>query len=210
MTATTTHPLASAMDADRQLPVRAVCAASALAALIPFALASFSGESGAEITAGIVEDAGALQVASLVAVLSAAGLLLAAVRIGQGIGDMAGRVATAAGVAVAVLYAAYYVTFGAAGVVATQLLDEPSGALGESASLMLNAVEITRYAPGLALVVAAVLGRRVLSRAIWIPAAVLAVMTFVPFSSWVAALLIPLWLGLAAAGIRTREASVGS
>ena len=210
MTATTTHSLAPATDTDRQLPVRAVCAASALAAFVPFALASFSGDSGAEITAGIVEDAGALQVASLVAVFSATGLLLAAVRIGQGIGATAGRVATAAGVAVAVLYAAYYVTFGAAGVVATQILDDPSGALGESASLMLNAVEITRYAPGLALVAAAVIARRVLSRAIWIPAAVLAVMTFVPFTSWMAALLIPLWLGLAAAGIRTGEARAHS
>jgi hypothetical protein len=191
---------------ERQLPARIVCAASAAVAVVPFALASFSGDTGAEITAGIVADATALQLAGILAVLASAGLVLAAVRVGEALGGPTGRVAAAAGTAVAVLFAAYYSVFGAAGVVASQMLEDPGAGLGESASLLLNVVEITRYAPGLVLVAAVFVARRRLPGAIWVPAAILAVATLTPFTSWIAALLIPLWLGLAAAFLGRREA----
>ena len=194
----TAHPVASTPEREPVLS-RIVCAGAAAAAIAPVVLVGFPGDSGAEITAGIVEDAVALQVAAFIAVLASAGLFLASVRLGDVLGGMAGRVATAAGAAVAVLFAAYYSTFGAAGTVATVLLDEPGPGLGEAASLLLNVVEITRYGPGLALVVAAVVSRRMLAKAIWIPAAVLAVMSLAPFTAWIAAVLIPMWLGLAAA-----------
>ena len=75
------------------------------------------------------------------------------------------------------------------------MLDDPGPGLGEAASLMVNLTEITRYAPGLALVVAVVAARRMLPRGVWIPASVLAVMTVFPMTTWLAALLIPVWLG---------------
>jgi hypothetical protein len=38
---------------------------------------------------------------------------------------------------------------------------------------------------------------------VWIAAAVIAVMTVLPFTSWVAALLAPVWLGASAATVRS-------
>ncbi len=67
---------------------------------------------------------------------------------------------------------------------------------------MLNVVEITRYAPGLLLVAAVLVARRRLPRTITVPAAVLAALTVFPMTSWVAAVLIPVWLGIAAVGRR--------
>ena len=99
------------------------------------------------------------------------------------------------------LYAAYYASFGAAALVATQMLDDPGAGVGEAASLLVNLTEITRYAPGLSLVVAAVVARRFLPRGVWMTAAALAAMTVFPLTSWLAALLIPLWLGLCAASV---------
>ncbi|MGH3307867.1 MAG: hypothetical protein ACRDOX_09265, partial [Nocardioides sp.] len=134
---------------------RIVCGLAAAAAAVPFTLASLSGDSGTEITAGLVDDAVPLTVASIVAVLASAGLFLAAARLSDVIGGMAGRVVAGAGAAVALMFALYYSTFGAAAVVASQMLEEPGAGLGEGASLLLNLAEITRYAPGLALVAAA-------------------------------------------------------
>lgn len=202
---TTTVHAAPAIGVRGGRPARLLCLGSALLAAVPFFLAQLTGDTGAEITAGAVDDAVPLQTAGILAVLAAAGLVYAAARLGRAVGGEAGRTVAAAGVAVAVLYAAYYAVFGAAGVVASQMLDDPGAGLGESASLLLNLVEITRYAPGLALVVAAVVARRRLSRSIWVSAAVLAVMTALPFTSWVAALLIPLWLGLSAAGVASEH-----
>lgn len=196
---TITHPADLQDVADRPRTVRLVCAAASVLAVVPFALASFPGDSGAEVTDALVADATTLQLAGIVAVLAAAGLFLAAVRLGDSIGGLAGRVTTSAGTAVALMFGIYYATFAAAGVVATQTFDTPGAGLGESALLVLNVAEIARYAPGLVVVVAAVAARGRLSKGIWIPAAVLGVLTLTPFTSWIAALLIPLWLGLAAA-----------
>ena len=197
---TPTPVAASRFSSDRA--ARVACAATAAAAVVPFALAGLSGDTGTEITAGLIDDAVPLTVASIVAVLSSAGLFLAAARLSTTIGGMAGRVAGTAGAAVALMFALYYSTFGAGAVVASQMLQDPTGGLGEGASLLLNLAEITRYAPGFALVVAVFVARGRLPRPVGISAAVLVVLTLVPLTSWVAALLIPLWLGVSAAAVR--------
>lgn len=186
---------------DREVAVRVACAAAALGALVPFALCGLDGKSGAAITSGLVDDATSQQLGSIVATIVATLLVPAALRLSRRADGLSGAVIGAAGVAVAVLYGAFYATFGAGALVAGQMLDEPGAGLGEAAALLLNFTEITRYAPGLALVAAAVAARKVLPRGVWIPAAVLVVMAVFPMTSWVAALLIPVWLGAAAAAV---------
>ena len=182
---------------------RIVCAAAALATVAPFALSQLTGDSGASITGGLLDDATLLMTGSLVAVLVAAGLFVAAARLGRSLTGDAATVATAAGSAVALMYACYYAVFGAGGVVAAQMLDNPGAGLGESAALLLNVMEIGRYAPTLALVaVVWVAGARFGRGWVRITAAVLTVLTVVPFTSWVAAALVPAWLGAVAATVR--------
>lgn len=202
MTTTSTPTTVQASHTSSDRTARIACAATAAVAVVPFALAGLSGDTGAEITAGLVDDAVPLTVASIVAVLASAGLFLSAARLSTVVGGMAGRVVATAGAAVSLMFALFYSTFGAGAVVASQMLKDPSGGLGEGASLLVNLAEITRYAPGFALVVAAFVARRRLPRAVGIAAAVLAVLSLVPFTSWVAALLIPLWLGVTAAVVR--------
>jgi len=187
--------------ADRDVAVRVACAVAALGALVPFALCGLHGKSGAAITSNLVEDATHQQLGSIVASLVAALLVPAALRLSRRTDGLSGAVIGAAGVAVAVLYGAYYASYGAAALVGAQMLDDPGPGLGEAASLMVNLTEITRYAPGLALVAAVIASRKMLPRGVWVPAAVLAVMTVFPITTWLAALLIPVWLGAAAAAV---------
>ena len=105
----------------------------------------------------------------------------------------------------AVLFAAYYAVFGGGAVIASAAAGEPGPGIGESTWVVLNVVELTRYAPGLVLVAAAVALRDVLPRAVWITAAVLTVMTVFPLTSWVAALLVPLWLAVTGAVLPGRS-----
>jgi hypothetical protein len=175
---------------------RIACAASAVGAVAPFALLELTGDSGAEITAGLVDDRLTLILGTYVAVLVSAGLFVAAVHLGRRVPDVGGALVTAAGSAVALMYAAYYGVFGAGAVIAS---GESGPGLGEAAWHALNLMEIARYAPGLALVVAGVAAGASLPRAVRVTAAVLVVLTLVPLTSWVAALLIPVWLGVSAA-----------
>jgi hypothetical protein len=195
---------------DREVAIRVACAVAALGALVPFALCGLDGRSGAAITSGLAEDATHQQLGSIVASFVAALLVPAALRLARRADGLSGSVIGAAGVAVAVLYGAFYATFGAGALVAGQMLDEPGAGLGEAAALLLNVTEITRYAPGLALVAAVVAARKVLPRGVWIPAAVLVVMTVFPMTSWAAALLIPVWLGAAAAALGPNQPAPGS
>lgn len=182
--------------------VRLACALAAVAAIGVVPLMSLSGTTGEEIVAGLVDSAVTSTVGSILAVLVSAGLFLAAVRLSRVVPGLSGAVIGVAGAAVAMMYAIYYAAFGAGTIVATQMLDNPGPGLGEAASLMLNVAEVARYAPGLALVVAAAAAGSHLPRAVrWI-AVLLAVLTLVPFTSWVAALLIPVWLGISAAVVR--------
>jgi hypothetical protein len=203
---TTTHDLTE----DREVPIRVACGVAALATLVPFALCEIDGRSGSAITSGLEEHATSQQLGAIVATFVAALLVPAALRIARRASGLSGAVIGAAGVAVAVMYVAYYASFGAAAVVADQMLDEPGPGLGEATALLVNLTEITRYAPGLALVGAAVAARRFLPRGVWIPAAVLAVMTVFPLTSWVAALIIPVWLGASAAALGQNSRRLGS
>jgi hypothetical protein len=179
---------------------RIACVATAVLTVPVFLLTDLgSGDSGEAVTRVLVEDGTGLTAGSLLAVLVAAGLLLSAVRLGRAVSGDAGRVLLVAGSGVALLYAAYYGVFGAGAVVAGQMLSDPGPGLGEASVLLLNMAEIARFAPGLALVTAAVVARRELPRGVWASAAVLLVLVFVPFTTWVAALLTPLWLAAAAA-----------
>lgn len=198
-TVDTTDHLRTAPSVHRWL--RIGCLAAAVGTLVPFALLSLQGETGSEITAGLAEQRTMLVIGTYVAVLVAAGLFLAAVRLGRAVPGAAGLVITAAGSGVALLYAGYYGVFGAGAVLADPATSGPG--LGEAAWLSLNVMEITRYAPSLALVAAAVAAGAALPRATRTTAAVLIVMTLVPLTSWVAALLVPVWLAAAAAFTRT-------
>jgi hypothetical protein len=171
---------------------RLASAAAAGLALVPLALCSFSGETGAQITADLVENATRLQSGAAVAAGAAALLVLAAVRLGRRAGS---TVLTGAGIAVAVLFAAYYASFGAGGVVAGMMLENPGPGVGEGTALLVNMTELARYGVGLAVTGAAVAARATLPKGVWVAAAALAVLTVVPITSWLAALLIPLWLG---------------
>ena len=203
MTTLTTATATDEAAAGRPRPwARIVCAVAAVGTVAPVLLAQLRGTSGSAITAALVEDATLLMTAAIVAVLVSAVLFLAAVRLGRAVGGDLGTLVTAAGSAVALMYAGYYAVFGAGGVVATQMLDEPGAGLGESASLVLNVMEITRYAPGLALVVAVLAVGRHLPRWVRVTAGTLAVLCLVPVTSWVAALLVPLWLAATAAILR--------
>lgn len=187
---------------------RVASGCAAALALVPLALCSFSGDTGAEITASLVGDAAMLQVGAGVAVLAGALLLVAAVRLAAAIPGAAGRVAGTAGAAVAVLFVAYYASFGAGAVVVGSMLSDPGPGVGEGTALLVNMTEVVRYAPGLALTAATVLARRHLPAGVWVTGAVLALLTLVPFTSWVAALAIPLWLGISAATLGARRPAV--
>lgn len=190
---------------------RAVCAASALLTVPVFALSDLgAGETGAAVTDVLAGDASRLTAGTLLAILVAAGLLLASVRLSRAVGGDTGRLMLLAGGGVAVLYAAYYGVFGAGAVVASQMLSAPGAGLGEASLLLLNMTEMARVAPGLALVVAAVVARRVLPRALWMTAAALLVLVLVPFTTWVSALLTPLWLAVAGARAGAGSGASGS
>lgn len=183
---------------------RTLCGLTAVGLLVPFALCSLTGDTGARISAGLVDDAVLLQVGSGIAVLVAAGLMVAGGRLAAHVAAtapsrLAGRLVQGAALAVAVLFAAYYAVFGGGAVIAAEVDGGPGPGLGESTWVLLNVVELTRYAPGLVLVAAAAALRDRLPRGVWGTAAVLAVMTVFPLTSWVAALLIPLWLAVVGA-----------
>ena len=185
---------------------RLISLGAAFGAVPVFALASLTGDTGAEITAGFQADTTVLTIAGILAVLVSAALVVAAVRLGRSVPGDTGAVLLVAGSLVAMMYAGYYAVFGAGAVVASQMLADPGPGLGEAASLMLNVMEIARFAPGLALVVAALAAGRHLPRGVRIAAGVLVVVTLLPFTTWVAALLIPVWLGVSAAVMPGRPA----
>lgn len=175
---------------------RIACAASAAGAVVPFALLQLTGDTGEEITAGLLTDRTALIIGTYVATLVGAGLFAAAIYLSRRVPGVVGSVMAAAGSAVALMFAGYYAVFGAGAVI----VSEASGpGLGEATWLSLNVMEITRYAPGLALVAAAIAAGAHLPRAVRVTAGILLFLTVVPLTSWVAALLIPLWLGVSAA-----------
>ncbi len=203
MTVSTTSPTTSA---GPSAPLtRIACGAAAALAVVPFALCSFEGDTGEEITASLADHSGSLQAGAIAATFAGALLMLAAIVLGRRVAGTAGRVVAGSGVAVAVLFVAYYASFGVGGLLAGEVISGPDPAIGIATSFLVNLTEITRYAPGLALVAAALSARRRLPAGVWVTAAVLALMTVVPFTSWVAAMLVPLWLAISAAAVGDRR-----
>ncbi|MFC5175419.1 hypothetical protein [Nocardioides taihuensis] len=180
---------------------RLVCVAGSLLVSAAVLLCTVSGSSGEAVVHSLRDSGVPLQVGAGVAAFGAAALLVAASRLGHGRGP-AGSVMTLAGAGVALTTALYYAVFGAAVATADVALDTPHDGLGEATLLLLNVADFARYAPGLALVAAAVWARRSLPSGLWVPAAVLALLAAVPWTAWVAAVLIPLWLGVAGAVVR--------
>jgi hypothetical protein len=200
MSIVSTPLTSSRVEVSPDRAARTACLAAAALTVPVFALTGLgTGESGASVTAVLVEDRTALVAGGLLAVLVAAGLMLATVRLARLVSGDAGRVIAVAGSGVALLYALYYGVFAAGAVVASQMLADPGPGLGEASFLLLNMAEIARFAPGLALVAAAVAARRRLPRGLWVTATALLVLVFVPFTTWVAALLTPPWLAVAGA-----------
>lgn len=157
------------------------------------------GGTGAEVLAHFEQHATRIQLASILAIYASLPLTLAAVTLGRRIGGDAGRLASAAGVAVAFLMAAYYSAYAAGVAVSQFVLDEAGPGVGESSLVLLNLVELSRYAPGLVLVGAVLVARRRLPRTVTVPAWVLLVAAVLPMTTWLAAILTPVWLGVAGA-----------
>jgi hypothetical protein len=178
-----------------------LCLVGAIAAAGCFAVLGIgeAGGTGAEVTAKLSDNAGRYQLASILAIFTAVPLSVAAARLGRRIGGDAGHLATLAGVLVAMLMAAYFSAYAAGATVAEFVLDEAGPGVGESTLVLLNLVEFTRYTPGLLLIGAVLVARAKLPRGITIPAWVLLVLTLVPMTTWLAALIIPVWLGVAGA-----------
>lgn len=199
MSTTSSAEIATGAPATRWPRSRLLCLGAAIAAVPVAAVSTLTGDSGSEVTAGLRADTVSLTVGSLLAVLVSAALVVAAVRLGRAVPGDTGVVLIVSGALVAGLYAGYYAVFGAGAVVASQMLADPGPGLGEASLLVLNVMEIARFAPGLALVVAALAARRHLPRGVTITAGVLLALMVAPFTTWVAALLLPAWLGLSAA-----------
>ena len=182
-----------------------LCAVGSAAAVAVIPLAGgAAGSDGLAVADDLVASSTRVQWAAVLAAVAAAALILAAVRLGRHVGGTAGAVMTISGAAVSIFLGAYYATFAAGAVVASYLYDETSAGVGDATLVLLNMVEMTRYAPGLALTVAAVTARRSLPRPLVVAAGVLALMFLMPFTAWVAALAVAVWLGVAAAVVAWR------
>lgn len=213
---TTTSTASSASTASPTTGVRrtrrlgggTLCAASGLVGgVLIFVVGNpLSSTAGAEITAALVANGMRLHVVAWLGALVCAGLTLASIRLGGAAGGRAGRVIAASGAAAAVLMLGYYASFAAGAGVGATLLIDPGPGLGEATLVVLNAFSLTLVGPALALVTAAALST-VLPRWVRVSAVVLAVLLLVPVTTWVANLLLPVWLGLAAA---RRPASLGT
>ncbi|KAB7745241.1 hypothetical protein GA707_04650 [Nostocoides sp. F2B08] len=158
---------------------------------------------GDGVTQGLIDGATSLQAMSLLAVFASAALIPAAARLGSAIGGAAGRVVTAAGTATAVLLTAYISCFAAGALTATLLVQNPGAGVGEASLVMANVAELARYGTSLALTGAVVAARGRLAPAIWVPAAALTATLVFPLTSWMTAIVVPAWLGIAAATLRT-------
>lgn len=156
-----------------------------------------SSTTGAGITGDLMSHDTRTHAVAWLAALACAGLILASTRLSRSAGGTSGRVIAASGASVVVLMLAYYASFAAGSVVATNGVTDPSGGLGEGTLVVLNAFSLTMVGPALALLVAAA-ASPALPRASRVTAVIVAVLLVVPFTYWIANLVIPLWLGLAA------------
>lgn len=162
---------------------------------------TLSSTAGTGVTAQLLDNQLRLHAVAWLAALTCGGLILASSLLARAATGTPGRVIAASGPAVAVLMLAYYASFAAGATVAANGLTEAGPGLGEATLVVLNAFSLTLIGPALAVVAAGAVSRS-LPRATRVTAVVLAVLLLVPFTSWVANLILPLWLGLAAATTR--------
>jgi hypothetical protein len=145
-----------------------------------------------------------LHAVAWLAALACSGLILASIRLARAAGGPNGRVIAASGPAVAVLMLAYYASFAAGATVATNVITDPGTGLGEATLVILNAFSLTIIGPGFALLVASA-ASPTLPRASRATGTILAALLMVPFTTWIANLILPLWLGLVAAKASARR-----
>ena len=187
-------------DTTTAWPTRVVCLGSAAlaAAIFPIIGNTLRPVEGVPATEMFAEGSNRLLLAGILAAYAAAGLFLAAARLRQQLPGLAGTVAGLAGAAVALMLAVYTASF-AAGAIVTQMLDDPGNGVGEAALVLVNAADLARSAPSLALLLAAWAARRHLPRPASVTAVILAAMFVLPLTSWLAAFATPVWLGVAGA-----------
>jgi len=157
-----------------------------------------SSTTGAGITDDLISNDTRLHAVAWLAALACAGLILASTRLSRSAGGTTGRVIAASGASVAVLMLAYYASFAAGSVVATNGVTDPGAGLGEATLVILNTFSLTMIGPAFALLVAAS-ASPTLPGPSRVTGALVAVLLVVPFTYWIANLIIPLWLGLVAA-----------
>jgi hypothetical protein len=157
---------------------------------------------GTGLTQQFSDNAGAITLAAILATYAAAALPVAVARVSRAVTGEAGTVVAYAGVATALLLALYYGSFAAGSIVGTDLLAVPGPGVGEAALVAANMIEFGRYAAGLALTIGVAVAYRRIPKALAISAIVMAVLAATPFAAWFGAILIPIWLGVAGAGVR--------
>jgi hypothetical protein len=191
------HPIAES-SRRRSLAGPVSAAAGVTGSALIFLLGNpLSSTTGAGITNDLISNDMKMHAVAWVAALACAGLILASARLSRSAGGTTGRVIAASGASVAVLMLAYYASFAAGSVVATNGVTDPGPGLGEATLVVLNAFSLTMAGPALALLVAAAASPH-LPRASRVTGAIVAVLLVVPFTYWIANLIIPLWLGLVA------------
>jgi hypothetical protein len=198
MTETTIPRPANTSTTRGDTAARAVSAAGAALTVVAVALCSVSGSTGEDVVDSLAERGATLEVGAGAAAFAAAALLVSAARLGR-LGGTAGTVLRLSGSLVAGFTALYYAVFGGAAAAAEVSLSAPGAGLGEATLLLLNVTDFARYGPGLALVAAALCCRRVLPTWLVAVAGLLALAGAVPWTAWAAALVIPVWLGVAGA-----------
>lgn len=206
----TPAPLTAAPGRDRDIRLVALAGgigAGAAGLWLLLANPLSDAETGTEITQLLAASSVPLQAMSIVAVFASAALIPAALHLGAVVGGVAGKVTAVAGALTAVLLAAYISSFAAGALIATMLVQSPSAGIGEAALVIANVTELARYGPSLALTAAVAIARSRVNRATWIPALVLALMIAFPLTTWMTAIIVPAWFGIAAATVRTRTES---
>jgi hypothetical protein len=159
---------------------------------------------GSAVSQALLAHESLLRTVAALAGVACAGLIVASVRVGGAAAGTPGRVITGAGTAVSVLMAGYYASFAAGVAVASYSLSEAGPGLGEATLVVLNAFSLAQFGPALALLVATAVAPG-LPRTARITAAILSLVVLIPFTTWIANLILPLWLGVTAAGVRERQ-----
>ncbi len=157
---------------------------------------------GVGLAQQLSDQAGPITLAAILATYAATALPVAVARVSRAVEGEAGAVVAYAGAATALLLALYYGSFAAGSIVGTELLAVPSAATGEAALVVANMIEFGRYAAGLALALGVTVAYRRVPKSLAISAIAMAVLAATPFTAWVAAILIPIWLGIAGALVR--------